>query len=69
VPAIPFALELAGTEFEMVMLAEKFAIVTVLTEALISGLRRIKTLSVDATLEAVGSSDTFFELSAINIYS
>jgi hypothetical protein len=65
VPAIPLELELAGTEFDIKTLAEKLAIVTVLTEALLEGLRRTKILSVDATLEAVGNSDTFFELSAI----
>jgi hypothetical protein len=66
VPGIPLEEELAGTEFETIILAEKSLIVTVLTEALLAGLRRTKTLSVLATLEAVGNSDTFFALSAMD---
>jgi hypothetical protein len=66
VPGIPLEEELAGTELETTILAEKSLIVTVLTEGLTAGLRRTKTLSVLATLEAVGSSDTFFALSAMD---
>jgi hypothetical protein len=68
VPATPFEEEVAGALLEMTILAEKSATVTVLTEALAAGLRRTNTLSVIATLDAVGTSDIFLLLSAI-IYS
>lgn len=65
---MPFEEALAGTEFDRTRLADTVEKFTVLTEALPEGSRRTKTLSVLATLEAVGNCDTFFELSAINIY-
>jgi hypothetical protein len=65
VPAIPLEVELAGTEFDKVILADTVEKFTVLTEAFPEGSRRTKILSVLATLEAVGSSDTFLLLSAI----
>jgi len=55
VPATPLEEALAGTLFDMTRLAEKTPISTVLTDALPDGLRRTKTLSVDATFEAVGT--------------
>ena len=52
----------------MRMLADKSEKGIVLTDALLAGLRRTNILSVLATLEVVGSSETFLLLSAILIH-
>lgn len=67
VPANPFDDAVVGAVFETIKLADNVENGTVLTDALLAGLRSTNILSVLATLAAVGSSDIFLLLSAICI--
>jgi hypothetical protein len=66
VPAVPVELDVDGTLLENVNPNAKFATVIVLDEGDPAGSRSTKTLSVLATLAAVGSSDSFLLLSDIH---
>jgi len=64
-PGKPFEELFAGTDVDMVMLADTVDIATVLTEALPDGSLRTRILSVDATFAAVGNSETLLPVLAM----